>query len=68
VRQARPRDHRQADVILAGKPLAATTDAGTFGAHRSIDYRARFTFDVAVVLQGSTPRETTVVAPSGPRG
>lgn len=59
---------KQADVIFAGKPLAATTDSATMGRQPNVEYQARFTFDVAAVLKGNTPRATTVVTPSGPCG
>jgi len=57
---------KQADVIFAGKPLAATTDSTTLGRRPNVDYQTRFSFDVATVLKGSTPRATTVVTPVGP--
>ena len=59
---------KQADVIFAGKPLAATTDSATMGRQPNVEYQARFTFDVGAVLKGRTPRATTVVTPSGPCG
>lgn len=59
---------KQADVIFAGKPLAATTDSATMGRQPNVEYQARFTFDVATVLKGSTPRATTVVTPAGACG
>jgi hypothetical protein len=59
---------KQADVIFAGRPLAATTDASRAGNQQLIPYQARFAFDVATVLKGSTTRATTVVTPVGPCG
>lgn len=59
---------KQADLIFAGKPLAATTDSTTMGRQPSVQYQARFTFDVATTLKGSTPRATTVVTAVGPCG
>lgn len=59
---------KQADVIFAGRPLAATTDSSTVGREPNVPYQARFSFDVAAVLKGSTPRATTVVTPVGPCG
>lgn len=59
---------KQADVIFAGKPLAATTDAATSGREPNVPYQARFAFDVATVLKGSAPRAATVVTPVGPCG
>jgi hypothetical protein len=59
---------KQADVIFAGRPLAATTDSSTVGREPNVPYQARFTFDVVTVLKGSTPRATTVVTPVGPCG
>jgi len=59
---------KHADVIFAGKPLAATTDSTTVGREPNVPYQARFTFDVATVLKGTTPRSTTVVTPGGACG
>lgn len=59
---------KQADVIFAGRPLAATTDSSTVGREPNVPYQARFSFDVVTVLKGSTPRATTVVTPVGPCG
>jgi hypothetical protein len=59
---------KQADVIFVGRPLAATTDSASTGGQPAVDFQARFTFDVAVVLKGSTARATTVVTPVGPCG
>lgn len=58
----------RADVIFAGKPLAATTDSGTQARQPDVPYQERFAFDVATVLKGSTARVTTVVTPTGPCG
>lgn len=59
---------RQADLIFAGKPLAATTDSARVGARPAVETQVRFAFDVAAVLKGTTTRATTVVTPVGPCG
>jgi hypothetical protein len=58
----------QADLIFVGRPLAATTDSASTAGRPAVEFQARLTFDVALVLKGSTPRATTVVTPSGPCG
>jgi len=56
---------KHSDVIFVGKPLAATTDSARDRNQPAVEYQARFAFEVATVLKGSTSRATTVVTPAG---
>ena len=56
---------KQADLIFIGTPLAATTDSTTLAGRPAVETQARFTFDVGLVLKGTTQRATTVVSPPG---